>query len=40
VSGGRDYNAYCKLQKFAYPNIRQAIFADWKEDKLPVVTGK
>jgi rhodanese-related sulfurtransferase len=39
-SGGRSYNAYRKLQKLAYPNIRQAIYEDWKDEKLPVVTGK
>jgi len=36
-SGGRSYNAYRKLQKLAYPNINEAIFADWKSDGLPVV---
>ena len=36
-SGGRSYNAYRKLQKLAYPNIGQAIFADWQAEKLPVV---
>lgn len=36
-SGGRSYNAYRKLQKLAYPNIAQMIFADWQADKLPVV---
>lgn len=35
-SGGRSYNAYRKLQKLAYPNINQAIFADWEADGLPV----
>lgn len=35
-SGGRSYNAYRKLQKLAYPNIAQMIFADWQTDKLPV----
>lgn len=35
-SGGRSYNAYRKLQKLAYPNIRQAIFADWEFEGLPV----
>jgi rhodanese-related sulfurtransferase len=35
-SGGRSYNAYRKLQKLAYPNIAQMIFADWKSDGLPV----
>ena len=36
-SGGRSYNAYRKLQKLAYPNIGQAIFADWQDENLPVV---
>lgn len=35
-SGGRSYNAYRKLQKLAYPNISQAIFADWQEEGHPV----
>ena len=35
-SGGRSYNAYRKLQKMAYPNISQVIFADWKSDGLPI----
>ncbi|NVN98088.1 MAG: rhodanese-like domain-containing protein [Geobacteraceae bacterium] len=35
-SGGRSYNAYRKLQKLAYPNIAQMIFADWQTDGLPV----
>lgn len=35
-SGGRSYNAYRKLQKLGYDNIRQAIFADWKEAGQPV----
>lgn len=35
-SGGRSYNAYRKLMKLAYKDIAQAIFADWKEDGLPV----
>lgn len=35
-SGGRSYNAYRKLQKLAYPNIAQMIFADWQSDGLPV----
>ena len=30
-SGGRSYNAYRKLMKLSYKNIRQAIFADWKD---------
>lgn len=35
-SGGQSYNAYRKLQKLAYPNIAQMIFADWQADGLPV----
>lgn len=35
-SGGRSYNAYRKLQKLAYPNIAQMIFADWQKDGLPI----
>ena len=35
-SGSRSYNAYRKLQKLAYPNIVQMIFADWQAEKLPV----
>lgn len=35
-SGGRSYNAYRKLQKLAYPNIAQMIFADWQDDGLAV----
>jgi rhodanese-related sulfurtransferase len=35
-SGGRSYNAYRKLQKLAYPNIAQMLFADWQADKLTV----
>jgi rhodanese-related sulfurtransferase len=35
-SGGRSYNAYRKLQKLAYPNIVQMIFADWQAEKLPI----
>ena len=35
-SGGRSYNAYRKLQKLAYPNIAQMIYADWVSDGLPV----
>ncbi|MBI5483124.1 MAG: rhodanese-like domain-containing protein [Deltaproteobacteria bacterium] len=35
-SGGRSYNAYRKLQKLAYPNIAQMLFADWQAEKLPV----
>jgi rhodanese-related sulfurtransferase len=30
-TGGRSYTAYRKLIKLAYPNIFQAMFADWKE---------
>lgn len=35
-SGSSSYSAYRKLQKLAYPNIAQMIFADWKADGLPV----
>lgn len=35
-SGSRSSMAYQKLIRLAYPNIYQAIFADWKEAKLPV----
>jgi len=35
-SGGRSYTAYRKLQKLAYPNIAQMIFADWQSEGLPV----
>ncbi|MBU1405567.1 MAG: rhodanese-like domain-containing protein [Proteobacteria bacterium] len=35
-SGGRSYNAYRKLQKLGYEDIRQVIFADWKAAGLPV----
>lgn len=35
-SGGRSYMAYQKLIRLAYPNIYQAIFAEWKEAKLAV----
>lgn len=35
-SGSRSYHAYRKLQKLAYPNIAEMIFADWKSDGLPV----
>jgi len=35
-SGGRSYNAYRKLMKLGYKDIRQAVFADWKEAGLPV----
>jgi len=34
-SGGRSYIAYQKLIRLAYPNIYQAIFAEWKEAKFP-----
>jgi rhodanese-related sulfurtransferase len=36
-SGGRSYNDYRKLQKLAYPNTNQGVFADWEFDGLPVV---
>jgi len=35
-SGGRSYGAYRKLMRLGYKNIYQAIFADWKEQGLPV----
>ncbi|HWH69114.1 MAG TPA: rhodanese-like domain-containing protein [Candidatus Sulfotelmatobacter sp.] len=35
-SGGRSYNAYRKLQKLGYDDIRQALFADWQEAGLAV----
>ncbi len=38
-SGGRSYNAYRKLQKMAFKNIAQALFADWEEAGLPVAKG-
>lgn len=38
-SGGRSYNAYRKLQKMAFKNISQAIFADWEDAGLPVAKG-
>lgn len=38
-SGGRSYNAYRKLQKLAYPNIAQALYADWRAAQLPVETS-
>jgi len=38
-SGGRSYNAYRKLMKLGYKKINQAIFADWKEAGLEVVSG-
>jgi rhodanese-related sulfurtransferase len=39
-SGGRSYNAYRKLQKLAYANIRHALVADWKEAGFPLVSEK
>lgn len=39
-SGARSYTAYRKLQKLAYPNIGQAIFADWKNERLPIAVEK
>jgi len=38
-SGGRSYNAYRKLQKMAFKNIAQSIFADWEEAGPPVTKG-
>ena len=35
-TGSRSYIAYRKLGKLAYPRFYQALFADWKEAKLPV----
>lgn len=35
-TGSRSYLAYKKLLGLAYPHIYQALFADWKEAKLPV----
>lgn len=35
-SGGRSYGAYRKLMRLGYKNIYQAIFADWKEQGMPV----
>ena len=35
-SGGRSYNAYRKLMKLGYKKINQAIFADWKDQGLPI----
>lgn len=35
-TGSRSYLAYKKLIGLAYPHIFQALFADWKEAKLPV----
>ena len=37
-SGGRSYNAYRKLMKLGYKKINHAIFADWKEEGLSVVS--
>ena len=34
--GGRSYNAYRKLMKLGYKDIRQALFFDWQEAGLPV----
>lgn len=34
-SGGRSSMAYQKLIRLAYPNIFQAIFAEWKEARFP-----
>jgi rhodanese-related sulfurtransferase/transglutaminase-like putative cysteine protease len=34
--GGRSYNAYRKLMKLGYKDIRQTLFFDWKEAGLPV----
>jgi len=39
-SGGRSYMAYQKLIRLAYPNIYQAIFAEWKEAKFPVLKSE
>lgn len=36
-TGSRSYLAYKKLIQLAYPNINQALFADWKDMGLPVV---
>lgn len=35
-SGGRSYLGYRKLMKMDYKNIYQALFADWKEQGMPV----
>ena len=35
-TGSRSYLAYKKLIQLAYPNINQALLADWKDAKLPV----
>jgi rhodanese-related sulfurtransferase len=34
--GGRSYNAYRKLMKLGYKDIRQTLFFDWQEEGLPV----
>ena len=34
--GGRSYNAYRKLMKLGYKDIRQVLFFDWQEAGLPV----
>ncbi|MCI5159699.1 MAG: sulfurtransferase, partial [Candidatus Electrothrix sp. AUS1_2] len=34
--GGRSYNAYRKLMKLGYEDIRQVLFFDWQEEGLPV----
>lgn len=39
-AGARSYNAYRKLQKLAYSNIGQLIFADWKREGLPVIVER
>jgi rhodanese-related sulfurtransferase len=36
-AGGRSYKAYRKLMRLGYKDIAQALFADWKEEGLPVV---
>lgn len=36
-AGGRSYKAYRKLMRLGYKDIAQALFADWKEQGLPVV---
>lgn len=35
-SGGRSYGAYIKLKRLGYKKIYQSIFADWKEQDMPV----
>jgi rhodanese-related sulfurtransferase len=37
--GGRSYNAYRKLMKLGYKDIRQTLFFDWQEAGLPVEKG-